>query len=1039
MQHTLIFNTTWPWWVFALALVGGVAAVIWLYRYEQTQAGGVKGVLIGVCRVLLVILAVLMLAQPVLRTRHDIAQRRQVAVLIDDSLSMSVRDPQAPPALRMRWADAVGLLPHDARPIRPELLAQQLAIVANLSPRTADQATQAGLFRGRQTPLPLAIRDDLAGRADTLAPMLERLAELARPLTEQRDLAALLPPVQRTQWDRIAARLNEAVTPSAETLTERLDDLDLDDSPPEDFAAVAEAANDLARAAAEAADLLTTAPEGQGESLAWAVDRTVAGRLGAADMAALDKVATLGREALARRLLATRGGDLLTRIRGQSGDGDADNSFVVQVYRFAGSADKLDPAALEADDGPTTRPSDRTLAQRMATDPAAALDRVFASADATGMPVAGVVLLTDGNFNGPRDPALMSADRRVPILPIRIGADVPPPDLAVLKLETPQSLFKEDTATVSALLKLDGLAGRDVEVQLVQLQAGNPSKIVRSETVRPAAASERRYVQFDFKPDAAGVSSYRVVATPAGDREAFEDSLSRNDRQDFSISVTEERTKVLIVDGPPRWEFQYVKNLLLRDKGTLVQHVLSKPAVIEGQKQRGDAAVRHASVKLAREKGISEVDRLPRTVEELFAFDVIILGDVAIDLLDDGLQAQLERFVAERGGTLIVVAGKRDMPNAYADRPLTGVLPATIELPESAPPPTRVPPFRLRLTDEGQSSDILRLADTPEENQRLWQRIPPSTWRQSTLAAKAGATVLAYAVDVRGLSDDKDEPEPDIDASDLSPAERERRVARTRPLILHQNYGLGHVMLLGYDRTWQLRYKVGDKYHHRFWGQVMRWATAGRLPAGSDHVKLGTDRARYRPGSRISVRARLTKEDFTPAATATMTAEIRRGTTAEPGQLVTRVNLLPADAARGDGATTRPSGGSGTGESTDGLFVAQLPPLDGGAYTVSLMVESAVGVPEESLNQPVTTEFVVEGDDPTETHELAARSPTELAADGVVLEPSTAALIDQLLGPPVLHSSRYEQTLLWSSWWWLLLFVAIAALEWWLRKRAGLI
>ena len=49
-------------------------------------------------------------------------------------------------------------------------------------------------------------------------------------------------------------------------------------------------------------------------------------------------------------------------------------------------------------------------------------------------------------------------------------------------------------------------------------------------------------------------------------------------------------------------------------------------------------------------------------------------------------------------------------------------------------------------------------------------------------------------------------------------------------------------------------YKVGDTYHHRLWAQIMRWATAGRLPAGTEHVKLGSDRVRYRAGERITLR-----------------------------------------------------------------------------------------------------------------------------------------------------------------------------------------
>ena len=66
------------------------------------------------------------------------------------------------------------------------------------------------------------------------------------------------------------------------------------------------------------------------------------------------------------------------------------------------------------------------------------------------------------------------------------------------------------------------------------------------------------------------------------------------------------------------------------------------------------------------------------------------------------------------------------------------------------------------------------------------------------------------------------------------------------------------------DRTWRLRYRVGDTYHHRFWGQIMRWAESGKLQAGTSKVRLGTDRILYGHGETISVKAKITDAELEP-------------------------------------------------------------------------------------------------------------------------------------------------------------------------------
>ena len=72
-----------------------------------------------------------------------------------------------------------------------------------------------------------------------------------------------------------------------------------------------------------------------------------------------------------------------------------------------------------------------------------------------------------------------------------------------------------------------------------------------------------------------------------------------------------------------------------------------------------------------------------------------------------------------------------------------------------------------------------------------------------------------------------------------------------------QNYGFGRVLFSGLDSTWRWRFRVGDVYHHRFWGQLVRWSAADRmLPAGNGLVRYGPREPVYAEGQEVELAVR---------------------------------------------------------------------------------------------------------------------------------------------------------------------------------------
>ncbi|MGV2332755.1 MAG UNVERIFIED_CONTAM: hypothetical protein LVR18_00955 [Planctomycetaceae bacterium] len=251
-----------------------------------------------------------------------------------------------------------------------------------------------------------------------------------------------------------------------------------------------------------------------------------------------------------------------------------------------------------------------------------------------------------------------------------------------------------------------------------------------------------------------------------------------------------------------------------------------------------------------------EATALPRNEAEWLKFDAVILGDVSPEQLGpDGVQA-LETFVRKKGGSLVVIAGPNFMPHAYRSSPLADLLPVKLTGPgfQTAKSPDSM--YFLRSTLEGQAHVILQQTDGRPAS--ALQHFPELSWRHPDCEARVGATVLAYA-----------SLQPKIDLGDdnkdrAAPEEPSQEAQRRAALMAWHRFGAGKVLQLNFDESWRLRYGIGDRLHHQFWGQIIRWSVNERLSIGTDLVRMGTDRNVYHSGDPIIVQARLLDEQRNP-------------------------------------------------------------------------------------------------------------------------------------------------------------------------------
>lgn len=680
---------------------------------------------------------------------------------------------------------------------------------------------------------------------------------------------------------------------------------------------------------------------------------------------ALQDAGQIPRKEIARRLLTMTSPPLLPAL---------EKMGQVQIVTFGGAAQGTNAKQLPA----LVETPPQSL-QTSTTDLSQPLSSALTGVE--GDSILGVVILTDGRDNGGHDASGLASrlgNTQAPVFPVLMGSRLRPKDLAIGNLDYPQTVFKDDKPVLKAALNTAGFEGQAIVVKL-QPAAGEPVE----KTVTPAGPQ----VEVEFPLPVGKLGRYEfTLATDPLPGETRQDNNSRQ----FAMTVVDDKVRVLLIEGEARWEFRYVDNALKRDgRVEIFSVVFDQPflGILEDT-----FFVRSINWPAAPELGQSPLANI----------DLVILGDVARDQLPPHAWELLEKFVSEGGGTLVCTAGKRHYQSLSLNPVLQQLLPVTELIPiETAGPDATGTPaergFRLRLTPEAENEAMFQLDTDLTINRSIWANLPGHLWGLIG-PAKPGTTV--FAAPYQG------QDQPTLQAE------------RQRALIVHQYYGQGQVLWLGIDSTWRWRHLVGDRYHHRFWGQLGRWAARNKAVAGNAFVKFGPDRPDITVGENVLLRARWTPEFLRRFPQLKASAEIFRAKDPPDAKPFTTLELK-ADA-------NRPQ-----------IHEARAVALPAGGYRTRLTVTNGdLGSKEISANIFVEEPKSVELTDLSNNRELLLQL-AQLSGGQVVL-PEAAQTIPDLLRGPTATQSRREETLLWNHWLILTAFCILLTAEWIIRKLNGL-
>jgi hypothetical protein len=498
--------------------------------------------------------------------------------------------------------------------------------------------------------------------------------------------------------------------------------------------------------------------------------------------------------------------------------------FDVRGSRFAGRVEPTAASELAAESG-------EGLGSGTAIGEA--LRRV--ADDAGARPIAGVLLLSDGQSNRGADPIEVVRDLRATagdtgamrVWTVPVGGDERLTDISLLDVLAPPRLTRGDTAMVVATIASHGFADREVNVRLRE-----GGEVLHEQAV-VLADDRRQQVTLNFEADTPGLRLLTVEV-----ERLAEEQVADNNQRVVAIEVDESQWQVLYLEGYPRWDYRFLDHALRRDRG------LSVRIVMEDQ----------LAAQLPEGESLASAARLPQDAEAWAEHDVVVLGDVSEALLTRRHQEELARAVRDRGLGLIVQAGPLHMPHTLRGGPLAALLPVEPVAGDEASgdrggwEAPAFAPYRMAVTATGASHPALRLYDQAARNRGVWSQMPAFYWAAAVGEPRPGATVLAT----------------------LEAAERRA------PLVAEHFAGRGRVLFIGTDATYRWRRNIGDHLFYRFWGQAVRHV-ASTAAHDDDTSWLAVDPPRVEPGESIGLELFSVDASGRAREAVTATVSITRG------------------------------------------------------------------------------------------------------------------------------------------------------------------
>jgi len=477
-----------------------------------------------------------------------------------------------------------------------------------------------------------------------------------------------------------------------------------------------------------------------------------------------------------------------------------------------------------------------------------------------GRPLAGVLLLTDGNATDLR--GAFETAGLPPVYPVVIGSAEPVRDIALQQVRATQTDFEDAPVSVQADARAAGYGGQSIVAQLLDVGG----KHVMEQTLKAGKDDDLLAFRFQLKPEKPGLSFYRAnvrakaEATAPGQTAPSEEATLANNTTVLVVNRGQGPHRILYVSGRPNWEFKFLNRAAQEDDQLQLVGLIrvakrepkfnflgrvgeaSNPLFRGFGSQSPEEVERYDQPVLVRLNTRDEFELrggFPRTPEDLYGFEAVILDDLEAEFFTPDQAALLQKFVSERGGGLLMLGGMESFQQGlYQHTPIGDMLPVYLDRVEDTSPPG---PLRLDLTREGWLQSWARVRDNEADEKARLRDMAPFQVLNRIREVKPGASVIATVADASG---------------------------KPWPAIVVQQFGRGRTAALTLGDFWHWGFHDADAHRDmdKAWRQMLRWLVSD-VP---NRVDLTTEPQPDDPNGAVSLLARVRDPKFQPLDNATI-------------------------------------------------------------------------------------------------------------------------------------------------------------------------
>jgi len=450
-----------------------------------------------------------------------------------------------------------------------------------------------------------------------------------------------------------------------------------------------------------------------------------------------------------------------------------------------------------------------------------------------------------------------------------------------------------------------------------------------------------------------------------------------NNHKEFKVEVQRDKIRILTLSGSPAWNYRFLRMALKQDPLIeLVSFVFLRTPT--------------DTVDVPE----SQLSLIPFPIDDIFLeelknFDVIFFDDFSHRAYFNPVYLDRVKDFVRDGGGLAMLGGTRAFDaGGYGDSALREVLP--VELDGKGAFETRGA-MQAALTPAGKAHPITRLLSDPKANEEAWRKLPPLTGINQIRGVRGETLLTAGGAD--GTSG--------------------------APLLAIGRFGKGRTLALMTDDAWRWNFiAVGNKEtpqnHLKLMRQAVRWLAQ---EPSFEQVRLQPIPA-SQPGEKTVIKLRVLKDDFTPTREASIQLRVF-GPEGEP-------IVIPIAA-----------------DNEEGEYAGEFTPTREGTYRVEAEASLGGKVLGRDKTSFTAAYSYGEADDGLPRLDLLKQIAETSKGEYIPIDDWNDKALERIaarlesIAPSEIIEQR--QIKLWSNVWPFAIMLGLLSVEWWMRRKWGLI